>query len=251
MNFSETGNFGKYNNFIKITEEDNFKNKFQQLKQRKKRIIIIVSAVIFQLIFLVVYIVFMSLMISNMVAPKSEKGFSVSQEEPIITTAVTKESTKQSTTTTTTTTMVTTKTTESITTTITTTTEPAYSLEPETEPEQGNHIDEIEAPAWDGEVLNAGNGLIQGPSGTETYYNLPMQGVVALMREMGFDEANYPYWEREDGVKMFGPYVMCAANLEIRPKGTIIQSSLGMAIVCDTGGFVEWDPERLDIAVNW
>ena len=260
-NSSKTGNLGNFSEFSKIIKEDILKSKIRLLKKRKKRIIITVSAVIFQSIFLATYIVFMISMISNMVDTKPQKSFSASQEELAITTTVTEESTNKSTTAivTTTTTTITAKTTE-ITTTITTTTEPtdstdtvetANSVELEAGPEQENPIDEIEAPAWYGEVLNAGNGLIQGPSGTETYYNLPMSGVVALMREMGFDEVNYPYWEREDGVKMFGPYVMCAANLEIRPKGTIIQSSLGMAIVCDTGGFVEWDPERLDIAVNW
>ena len=50
---------------------------------------------------------------------------------------------------------------------------------------------------------------------------------------------------------MLGSYVMVAANYEIRPKGTIIQSSLGYAIVCDTGGFARSNPTQLDIAVSW
>ena len=44
---------------------------------------------------------------------------------------------------------------------------------------------------------------------------------------------------------------MVAANYEIRPKGTIIESSLGEAIVCDTGGFVKNNPTQIDIAVTW
>ena len=101
---------------------------------------------------------------------------------------------------------------------------------------------------WDGPVLNSFAGIIEGPSGNETYYNLDMSGVVSNMQNLGY---NYKYWVRNDGVKMFGDYVMCAANLETRPKGTIIETSLGTGIVCDTGGFVSWDPNRLDIAVTW
>ena len=75
-----------------------------------------------------------------------------------------------------------------------------------------------------------------------------MSGVVSIMRAMGnYDE----YWVRSDGVKMLGPYVMCAANLSLRPRGSLVQSSLGMAIVCDTGGFASVHPDRLDIAVAW
>lgn len=104
------------------------------------------------------------------------------------------------------------------------------------------------APAWDGPVLNSFSGIVQGPSGSETYYNLDMSGVVSIMKSLGYD---YNYWIRNDGVKMYGDYVMCAADLSTRPKGTIIETSLGLGIVCDTGGFVSVDATRLDIAVNW
>ena len=90
--------------------------------------------------------------------------------------------------------------------------------------------------------------MVQGPSGNETYYNLDMSGVVSIMKGLGYD---YKYWVRDDGVKMYGDYVMCAADLNLRPKGTIVETSLGLGIVCDTGGFVDWDNTRLDIAVNW
>lgn len=104
---------------------------------------------------------------------------------------------------------------------------------------------------WDGEVLNAFNGVANGPSGLETYYNLPMGGVIEIMRGLGYDEASYPYWVRDDGVKMLGDYVMCAASLDIRPYGTVLPSSLGMAIVCDTGAFAQSNQYQLDIAVSW
>ena len=101
---------------------------------------------------------------------------------------------------------------------------------------------------YNGAVLNNHNGRIQGPSGQETWYNLDMSGVIKSMRNRGYD---YEYWIRADGVKMFGEYVMVAANLEIRPKGTILPTSLGMGIVCDTGGFAKKNPTQLDIAVAW
>lgn len=104
---------------------------------------------------------------------------------------------------------------------------------------------------WDGPVLNAYNGTVEGPSGKETYYNLPMDYVVYLMRNLGYSEEEYPYWVRDDGCKMFGDYIMCAAALDIRPKGTILESSLGTCMVCDTGEFIYWNHTQIDIAVNW
>ena len=59
------------------------------------------------------------------------------------------------------------------------------------------------------------------------------------------------YWVREDGCKMLGPYIMCAANLNRFPRGTTVESSLGTCLVCDTGGFAASNPTQLDIATNW
>lgn len=105
--------------------------------------------------------------------------------------------------------------------------------------------------SWTGDVLSKSKGVVNGPSGRETYYNLNMTSVINSMRRAGYSEAEYPYWVREDGVKMLGNYVMVAANYNIRPKGSIIESSLGAAIVCDTGGFVKHHPTQIDVAVTW
>ena len=99
--------------------------------------------------------------------------------------------------------------------------------------------------SWDGPVLSRAAGVNQGPSGKETYYNLNMSGVVNIMRNMGNTD---PYWVRGDGVKMLGDYVMVAADLETHPRGSIVESSLGEAIVVDTGSL---EKEQLDIAVTW
>lgn len=101
---------------------------------------------------------------------------------------------------------------------------------------------------WDGPVLTAFAGTVTGPSGKETYYNLNMSGVVSIMRGLG---NNDEYWVRDDGVKMLGDYVMVAANLDVHPRGSLVETSLGMGIVCDTGSFASGNPNQLDIAVNW
>ena len=103
-------------------------------------------------------------------------------------------------------------------------------------------------PNWDGPVLNRSNGSIYGPSGKETYYNLPMGGVVSIMRGMGNTDE---YWVRDDGCKMLGDYIMCAANLSVHPRGSLVECSLGLCIVCDTGTFAAGNPNQLDIAVTW
>lgn len=101
---------------------------------------------------------------------------------------------------------------------------------------------------WDGDVLSAWIGTVEGPSGKETYYNLDMSGVIDIMRSLGNKD---DYWVREDGCKMLGDYIMCAANLDVYPRGSLVESSLGTCIVCDTGGFTENDPYQLDLAVTW
>nr|WP_291233710.1 hypothetical protein [Frisingicoccus sp.] len=101
---------------------------------------------------------------------------------------------------------------------------------------------------WNGSRLTAGSGVNYGPSGKETYYNLDMTGVIYMMRCLGNTDE---YWVRSDGCKMLGNYIMIAANLSVHPRGSLVQTSLGMGIVCDTGSFAEEDPNQIDIAVTW
>lgn len=93
----------------------------------------------------------------------------------------------------------------------------------------------------------SGNGVLTPSKGVnwfnghkETYYNLDMSGVIANAHAMGIQG---DYWVRGDGVKMFGGYVIVAAQLE---KGTIVATSLGTGIVldyCPAGTY--------DLAVTW
>ena len=105
---------------------------------------------------------------------------------------------------------------------------------------------------------------LNGPSGQETYYNMDMSGIVSSLQRGGWmynqcvdtDLIDYildtkGYWVREDGCKMFGDYIMVAAGPDVRPRGYLVQTSLGMGIVVDTGGFAYNDPYQLDIATTW
>lgn len=119
---------------------------------------------------------------------------------------------------------------------------------PQTKTETVPEKPELIIPPDSGEKLTARKGVNYGPSGKETWYNLDMGGVIYLMNHLGYSSEDYPYWVREDGCKMFGDYIMVAADLDYRPKGTILECSLGPAIVVDTG---DLEPHQLDIAVDW
>ena len=123
-----------------------------------------------------------------------------------------------------------------------------YLSDTEVEVEETWSEDDTYNTSWSGEVLNRSNGIVVGPIGKESYYNLRMNRVVQIMKDKGYD---YEYWVRSDGVKMFGPYVMVAADLSIYPKGSLVECSLGTGIVCDTGDFVYTTDRALDIAVSW
>lgn len=106
---------------------------------------------------------------------------------------------------------------------------------------------------WTGPKLTRIQGINHGPTGKETFYNLYMGNVVTIMRQLGFNEKDYPYWVRSDGCKMLGPYIMVAANFNVYPRGSTVNCSLGKALVCDTGDFIymaEGD-HWLDIATTW
>lgn len=119
------------------------------------------------------------------------------------------------------------------------------------EQELARQLETMKPFIWDGSVLTRSKGVNYGPSGKETYYNLPMGGVVRIMRNMGFDAENYPYWVREDGVKMLGDFVLCACNLSIHPRGSLVDTSLGKGMCADTGGFAKHNPTQIDIATSW
>lgn len=96
-------------------------------------------------------------------------------------------------------------------------------------------------------VLTAHAGRITNVYGqTETWYNLRMNRVVSnANNKLGYSS---PYWVREDGCKMYGNYIIVAADYNYHPYGSLVMTSRGIGIVLDTGAF---KGEQYDLAVNW
>lgn len=79
----------------------------------------------------------------------------------------------------------------------------------------------------------------------ETYYDLPMSGV------MGFCGKS-SYTVREDGAKVDDDgYILVAAELSRYPRCSIVETSLGLGKVYDTGSFALTNPEQFDLATDW
>ncbi|MBQ6510378.1 G5 domain-containing protein [Candidatus Saccharibacteria bacterium] len=80
----------------------------------------------------------------------------------------------------------------------------------------------------------------------ETFYDLDMSRVMAANCGGG------GYSVREDGVKVDKDgYVIVAANLNLYPRCSIVETSLGQGKVYDTGTFAVSSPEQFDIATDW
>ena len=93
-------------------------------------------------------------------------------------------------------------------------------------------------------MLTAELGRIEFQGHDETWYNLPMQKVVSNAMSNGIV---LDYWERADGCKMYGHYIICAGA----KYGEIVETSRGTGIVLDTGEFIKEHPADIDIAVTW
>lgn len=98
-------------------------------------------------------------------------------------------------------------------------------------------------------TLTADGGVNYHNGRKETYYNLCMEKVTENARKNGI---RGKYWLREDGAKMWGHYVIIAAPLDVYPYGSIVKdTSMGDAIVLDTGGFAAENKNQIDIATGW
>ena len=84
----------------------------------------------------------------------------------------------------------------------------------------------------------------------ETYYDLNMSGVMQIKaRECG---GSAYYGVRADGVKVDSEgFVIVAADLSRYPRCSIVETSLGLGKVYDTGSFAHSNPEQFDIATDW
>lgn len=79
----------------------------------------------------------------------------------------------------------------------------------------------------------------------ETYYDLKMD---IVMRYCGGGAYNV----REDGAKVDKDgYILVAANLNRYPRCSVVETSLGLGKVYDTGGFASVHPDGFDLATDW
>lgn len=79
----------------------------------------------------------------------------------------------------------------------------------------------------------------------ETYYDLNMAGVMGFCGKSG-------YSVRDDGAKVDDEgYIIVAANLSRYPRCSVVETSLGLGKVYDTGTFAATNPEQFDLATDW
>jgi uncharacterized protein YabE (DUF348 family) len=85
----------------------------------------------------------------------------------------------------------------------------------------------------------------QGVSHRETYYDLPMNAVIGAC-------GGSTYGVREDGAKVDRDgYILIAANYGRYPRCSIVETSMGLGKVYDTGGFAAHHPDGFDLATDW
>ena len=85
----------------------------------------------------------------------------------------------------------------------------------------------------------------KGISHRETYYDLPMNVVIGACGGGG-------YTVRGDGAKVDKDgYILIAANYGNYPKCSIVETSMGLGRVYDTGGFAARHPHGFDLATDW
>lgn len=84
-----------------------------------------------------------------------------------------------------------------------------------------------------------------GVAHRETYYDLPMNVVMRAC-------AGGDYTIRSDGAKVDRDgYILIAAHLGRYPRCSVVETSMGLGKVYDTGGFVAKHPDGFDIATDW
>lgn len=85
----------------------------------------------------------------------------------------------------------------------------------------------------------------KGVTHRETYYDLPMN---VTMGSCGGGD----YTVRADGAKVDRDgYILVAANLGNYPRCSIVETSMGLGRVYDTGGFAVRHPHGFDLATDW
>lgn len=95
-------------------------------------------------------------------------------------------------------------------------------------------------------VLTAKLGTINYHGHKETWYDLKMDKVVERAdAHFGMTDV---YDVRDDGVKTYNGFVICAADWSVFPYGTTVETSRGIGIVLDHH---QTDSNVIDIATAW
>lgn len=128
--------------------------------------------------------------------------------------------------------------------------EPIYSYETYAQEYYSIPQEEVTyAPVYSDSYLTAAGGVNYNQNGyKETWYNLPMHGVISNAQNNGIYG---DYWVRDDGAKMYGDYIIVAADQNLHPYGSVVDTSLGQGIVLDTGTFIYSNSQQFDIATAW
>jgi len=85
----------------------------------------------------------------------------------------------------------------------------------------------------------------RGVSHRETYYDLPMGVVINAC-------GGNTYKVRADGAKIDRDgYILIAANYGRYPRCSVVETSMGLGKVYDTGGFAAVHPDGFDLATDW
>ena len=117
----------------------------------------------------------------------------------------------------------------------------------------GNEIDPENTwgkSSWTGPELTQKIGIINHGGRNYTYYNQPMWGCFRLHAAELAPYGMEHYWETSKGIKMCGPYVMCAAYTPWFPCGTLVETPFGMGIIVDYNGHCDLpDGTKADIDV--
>ena len=86
----------------------------------------------------------------------------------------------------------------------------------------------------------------KGVAHRETYYDLPMNIVIKACGSGG------TYTVRADGAKVDKDgYILVAANYGNYPRCSVVETSMGLGKVYDTGGFAAKHPHGFDLATDW
>lgn len=86
----------------------------------------------------------------------------------------------------------------------------------------------------------------KGVSHRETYYDLPMNIVMNTCGGGGYTI------RASDGAKVDKDgYILVAANLSNYPRCSVVETSMGLGKVYDTGGFAVKHPHGFDLATDW